>query len=415
MHLLILDDDGRLARTVATIARGSGWSADACVSAADFQACLRNRQPDAIMLDLQLADSDGIQQLNFLGQVKYSGSVVLMSGFDSRVLESAQQVGSMLGVRVVAVMEKPARALRVRELLTDIENDRSITSLSPADIPELRASRRDLILPATIADAIDAGQMELYLQPIVSPLDRAATRAEALIRWRHPHMGLILPDQFVPVAESDLETIDRLTTWVIGEAVRNYRQLTDSGLGTQISINVSGNNLRSLDFPDRLEACLRLANVPPQALALEVTESVATQGSATITTVLTRLRLKGLSLAIDDFGIGSSTLEALRQLPFSTIKIDKGFVGDMAKSRDSRAIVQSTIELAHKLGLTTVAEGVETEATARILGELGSDGLQGYLFSRPLPFAEFVTWLRSWRARAVTEALEQSVVSCPAG
>ena len=363
------------------------------------------------MLDLQLADSDGIEQLDFLGQAKYAGSVVLMSGFDSRVLESAQQIGSELGVHVVAVMEKPARVIRVRELLTQIANDGAATSVPPTTLPQAPASRRKLIRPETIAQAIEAGQMQLYLQPIVSPPDRAATRAEALIRWRHPLMGLILPDEFIPVAEADLETIDRLTSWVIAEAVRNYRQLTDLGLATQISINVSGSNLHSLDFPDRVDACLRHAGVPPQALAFEITESVAVQGSSVTTNILTRLRLKGLSLAIDDFGIGRSTLEALRQLPFSTIKIDKGFVRDMAKSRDSMAIVQSVIELAHKLGLATVAEGVETEATARILGEFGSTGLQGYLFSRPLPFDEFVTWLRAWRRRSVTEASERAVVS----
>jgi EAL domain-containing protein (putative c-di-GMP-specific phosphodiesterase class I)/FixJ family two-component response regulator len=404
MHLLVLDDDEQIARFLANVAKGEGWSVDITTSAGDFQACYRQRRPDAIVLDLKLGDSDGIEQLGFLGKDNYSGDVVLMSGFDARVLDSAQQVGDALGVRVVGVVEKPARVARVRELLRSIAND---GGAAVADAPSARASSSQPIEPAAIIAAIDRAEFDLYLQPIVSSLDGSVSRAEALIRWRHPTNGLLSPDQFIPVAEQDVETIDRLTAWVIEEALHHRQRLQRQGMTIQIAVNVSGNNLRALDFPDRVETALKAFGAPPDALALEVTETIATQGSHTTMNVLTRLRLKGVALAIDDFGVGGSTLEALRQLPFSTIKIDKIFVRDMARSRDAMAIVQSIVQLARNMSLATVAEGVESDDIAQLLTGLGCDGLQGYLYSPPLPIDEFAAWLSAQRAssRAMEPAL----------
>ncbi len=396
MHLLVLDDDAQIAKFLANVAKGEGWSVDASVSAGDFQSYYQRRRPDAIVLDLQLGESDGIEQLAFLGADGYQGSVVLMSGFDTRVLESAQQVGDTLGVRVVAVLEKPARAARVRELLRRAAQDTD-PGLPNVSARVANSSPARQIDPAAIGRAIECSQLELYLQPIVSPRDGSVSHAEALVRWQHPVAGMLPPDEFIPVAEQDADTMDRLTAWVIGETLRQRQLLARHGRKLQIAVNVSGSNLRALDFPDRVEQWLRAGGAPPEALALEVTESVATQGSAVTMNVLTRLRLKGLALAIDDFGIGGSTLEALRQMPFSTIKIDKGFVRDMARSRDAMAIVQSIVQLARNMGLATVAEGVESETIAEMLGGLGCGGLQGYLFSPPLPFDDFADWLRDRR------------------
>ncbi len=222
------------------------------------------------------------------------------------------------------------------------------------------------------------------------------TSAEALIRWRDPVRGLVPPDRFIPVAEADADVIDRLTMWVAETGVAHYRRLAALGSEIQICINISGRNLQSLDFPDRMAGVLERMSAPQGSIGLEITESVAMDDLDATMAVLTRLRLKGFPVAIDDFGTGHSSLAALRRMPFSVIKIDKSFVGELATSNDSLTIVRSVIQLARDMGLTSVAEGVENAETVRLLTELGIDSLQGYYFSRPLPFDGFAAWLRTW-------------------
>jgi EAL domain-containing protein (putative c-di-GMP-specific phosphodiesterase class I)/ActR/RegA family two-component response regulator len=392
MHLVALDDDESIAQFMATVARDRGWTAQTVTHEADFQALISAAPPDAIMLDLQLGASDGVEQLHFLHSEGYGGAIVLISGFDSRVLASAQQIGDSLGLSVAAVLEKPARAARIHEVLAAIEQ-KPAAPIPPAPVaqPEHASISAD-----DVAQAISAGRMELYLQPIVSAKGHVVTCAEALIRWHHPVLGLVQPDRFIPIAEENAQTIDRLTMWVTEAAVAHYRQLAALGSATRICINISGRNLCSGDFPDRMAGVLERCSLPPGAIGLEITESVAMHDLETTAAVLTRLRLKSFPIAIDDFGMGHSTLAALRRMPFTTIKIDKSFVDDLATSSDSLTIVRSVIQLARDMGLASVAEGVETADTARLLIELGIDSLQGFHFSRPLPFDAFAAWLRAW-------------------
>jgi EAL domain-containing protein (putative c-di-GMP-specific phosphodiesterase class I)/ActR/RegA family two-component response regulator len=398
MHLLVLDDDERINAFVGSVAQRRGWTVDAATREAAFQAHFDVRRPDAILLDLQLGVSDGIEQLRFLHRRNFSGAVVLMSGFDARVLAAAQKVGHSLGIVIDTVIEKPARAARVAVVLEEIERQATVSAV---DVPNIAskavADQPDAVVisPREIALALTAGQMELYLQPIVSTSDQSVTKAEGLIRWRHRVAGVIPPDRFVPIAEQDDATIDQLTKWVIETALMRSRQLRERGFDVQICVNVSGRNLRSLDFPDQVAALMEESGTSPAAIGLEITESVAMHDVNATADVLTRLRLKGFTLAIDDFGTGYSSLEALRRMPFSTIKIDKGFVADLRNSRDSMTIVKSIVDLARNMGLTTVAEGVENEAVADLLTGLGVDAMQGYYFSRALVFEQFHPWLRA--------------------
>jgi EAL domain-containing protein (putative c-di-GMP-specific phosphodiesterase class I) len=178
--------------------------------------------------------------------------------------------------------------------------------------------------------------------------------------------------------------------------VAHYQRLAALGSGIQICINISGRNLCSQDFPDRMAGLLERHSVPQGALGLEITESVAMHDLDATASVLTRLRLKGFPVAIDDFGTGHSSFTALRRMPFSAIKIDKSFVGELETSEDSLTIVRSVIQLARDMHLTSVAEGVGSADAARRLTELGIDGLQGYYFSEPLPFNGFASWLKDW-------------------
>ena len=393
MRVLVLDDDELIAQSVAGMTGLRGWDPQPVTHEAEFQNLVRAAAPEAIILDLQLGDSDGIEQLRFLQGVGYSGAVVLMSGFGARVLDSARRVGETLGLTIAGVIEKPVHARDVAAALAAIER----TAVATASPLVEAQSAVGAISAADVAAAMDARQMELHLQPIVAAADHAVIAAEALIRWRDPVLGKVAPERSILAAEQDATLIDRLTMWVIEGAVDCHRRLAD--LAVRVSVNVSGRSLRARDFPDRITGVLERMSAPPGAIGLEITESAAMDDPDASADVLTRLRLKGFPIALDDFGTGHWSLTALRRLPFSSIKIDKSFVAEIETSTVSLSIVRSVIRLARDLGLGSVAEGVANDTTARLLTELGIDGMQGHYFSRPLPVEELAVWLRRWKQK----------------
>ena len=406
MFLIVLDDETRIASLIATLARERRWTVGVATSGTDFQSLYSAKVPDAIMLDLRLGASDGVEQLRFLQARNYRGAVVLMSGFDQRVLASAQQVGRSLGLRIVNILEKPARVTRIRDVLKELETQ--LEPLPVLDPTDSHAPEPDSIRPEGLAEAMDRGEMELYLQPILNAANLSVVRLEGLIRWRPPGHGIVLPDKFISVAERDPAVIDRLTFFVIKTALEQYLRLRENGCAVPIAVNISGMNLRSLDFPDRLAELVAQAGAPSSALALEITESVAMRDRGPIIDILTRLRLKGFELAIDDLGTGHSSLEALKEMPFSEIKIDKSFVMDALKSRTSLAIVTSIVDLAGRMGVVCTAEGVESDDIAVLVTNLGIDHLQGYFYSRPIPFGNLVVWLSTWTAAHRSDEFHRS-------
>ena len=225
-------------------------------------------------------------------------------------------------------------------------------------------------------------QLHMVYQPKISLADGALQRVEALVRWDDPALGTIEPSRFVPLAER-YGLIDQLTQWGLRTTLRQWLKWRDAGIDTHVAFNISALSLERLDFPDLVERMCRALDVPTERLVLELTEG-ATQPLIKLMDTLTRFRIKGIGLAIDDFGTGYSSLMQLRQLPFTEVKIDRLFIEDAPVSDDSRLIVKSVIDLAHGLGLTVTAEGIETVEQLRLLRELGCDVAQGYLIAQPL-------------------------------
>jgi EAL domain-containing protein (putative c-di-GMP-specific phosphodiesterase class I) len=378
MRVLVFDDDAAIGRLVARIAAMLGMEAVAVTDAETFAQRLEADPPQVIVLDLQLGDTDGVEQLRLLAARQYTGALVLMSGFDARVLASARAVGQSLGLKVESVLEKPLRVADVEQAF-----ERLRSAAQPLSAERLR-------------EAIANDELSLDFQPVVTRNPRALKKLEGLVRWNHPVAGRIPPGAFVPVAEGDRATIDALTDWVMSAAVKAYQVLAEFGISVPLAVNISTQNLHDLTLPDRLERCLRAGGMPARHLCLEITESAAFEDVARTMDILSRLRLKGMALSIDDFGTGYSSLKMLRQMPFSEIKIDRSFVTDVTTSRDSRAIVKSIIDLAANMEMGCVAEGVETEQTADLLEQLGVCNLQGYLIARPMPAAAVPAWLASW-------------------
>ena len=377
-RLLIFDDDEATGRLVSRVAALLGIDALAVVDEASFRESLRDRPPDIIMLDLQLTDTDGIEQLRLLAERRFRGVVVLMSGFDARVLATAAALARDLGLALEASLEKPIRVAALEQMLERLQRTGR----------PLTASR--------LQEGIEHGEMSLDFQPVVARNPRALRKLEALIRWDHPTLGRLPPDRFIAMAEADVSVIDAMTEWLLRAAMDAYRTLAGSDIRVPIAVNVSPRNLHDLMLPDRLEQQLREAGMPPQHLCIEVTESVAFDNTPETMDILTRMRLKGMQLAIDDFGTGFSSFKLLRQMPFSAIKIDKSFVTDLAVSRDSWAIAKSIIDLAINMDMESIAEGVESAEVASMLEALGVRSLQGFHIARPMPVEAVAPWLEGW-------------------
>jgi EAL domain-containing protein (putative c-di-GMP-specific phosphodiesterase class I) len=211
------------------------------------------------------------------------------------------------------------------------------------------------------------------------------------VRWQHPSEGLLMPAQFMPETERS-ELIDQLTTWVLNEALGQQRAWSDAGLELNMAVNISARSLtRHTKLPDIVAKLTEVWGIDPGRLTLELTENAIID--ADVSRVVESLHAMGERLSIDDFGTGHSSLAYLRQLTIDEVKIDRSFVMGLPAEGSDAVIVRSTIELAHNLGLTVVAEGVETEAALELLVESQCDIAQGYLFSRPCPADEITRWL----------------------
>lgn len=253
-------------------------------------------------------------------------------------------------------------------------------------------SLRNLELMGDLRAAIDSGDLILFYQPKVNLATGKVMGVEALVRWRHPRHGLMFPDSFIPLAEQ-IGLINPLTYWVVREALRQCRIWHEKGIMLSIAVNLSARNLLDIQFPFHIDAVFSGACKQANSLTLEITETAVMADPARALAALVSLREMGVKLSIDDFGTGYSSLSYLKQLPVDELKIDKSFVMGMAVDDNDSVIVRSTIDLAHNIGLTIVAEGVEDKATYDLLARLGCDVAQGYYISRPVPAEEFERWL----------------------
>ena len=260
------------------------------------------------------------------------------------------------------------------------------------------ASAQTLSLLTELRSAVDRSELRLYLQPKLSLDTGRVGGAEALVRWMHPQRGLVPPMEFIPFAEQT-GFIRALTMWVFEEAARHWLRLQAEGLPLVLSVNLSTRDLLDQDLPQKFDALLVKHRVPAEAFCLEITESAIMDDPQRALATLNRLSGLGFKLSIDDFGTGYSSLAYLKRLPVDELKIDKSFVLNMESDLDDAKIVRSTIDLAHNLGLTVVAEGVENAKVWDLLRELECDQAQGYHMGRPMPANEFQAWSIGWTAK----------------
>jgi len=270
-----------------------------------------------------------------------------------------------------------------------------------------RTAKNRLQIETELREALKRDEFDLFYQPKVRLSDKRFTGVECLIRWRHPTRGLLGPDEFIAIAE-ETGVIVEIGSWVIEQACVAARLLRAEHNSTfQVALNISPRQFRDPNLITTIRRCLREASLPPEAIEIEITETMLMQDIEAATQTVQRLHDIGTSLAIDDFGTGYSSLNYLKRFPIDTVKVDRSFVTDIPQSDDDMAITSAVIAMAHRLKMSVVAEGVETEAQRDFLIQHNCEYAQGYLFGKPMPLKEFRSLLASENVRALHTQRQQ--------
>ena len=276
--------------------------------------------------------------------------------------------------------------------------------------PEMESrSPEELSLIVEMRAAIERNEFELYYQPKLHLRSGVVTRAEVLVRWRHPQRGMLPPGAFIPMAERS-GLIKPLTDWIFNRALQQVNEWQQSSVPVHLAVNLSARSLVEQTLPSKIHGWLEKWNVDPRFLKIEITESSIMSDPAHALAVMSLLQSLGVRLSIDDFGTGYSSLSHLRQLPIDEIKVDKSFVFGMTNNEADMSIVRTVIDLGHNLGKQVCAEGVEDEATWRLLDEMKCDLAQGYWISRPVSASDLIHWLvdTAWGMKVLPTRSSQS-------
>jgi EAL domain-containing protein (putative c-di-GMP-specific phosphodiesterase class I)/CheY-like chemotaxis protein len=386
LRFLVVEDHGFQRWAIGHILERMG--AAEVFSASDGYAALellRTVVPkvDVVITDLDMPGMDGMQFIRHLGQSAMPVSLVLASGLDPALVVSVESMARAYDVALLGTAPKPVTAITLAEVLKRYRPDASGSPRPKA--PGFESG--------DVSAAIDRGEIGPYFQPKVDLRDGQLRGAEALARWFHPSLGIIGPDDFIRILETS-GAIGGLTLKMLADAAALCRQWRSEGIDVPVSVNVSLNSLIDVELADRLEIVVMRAGITPRNVILEITETAAASHLGKVLENLARLRMKGFGLAIDDFGTGYASMEQLTRIPFTELKIDQSFVRGAAASRSSRAVLESSLDMAAKLGICAVAEGIERLEEIILLRELHCHLGQGYVIARPMPPQEFMAWIR---------------------
>jgi len=340
-------------------------------------------QPDLAMLDLNMPNLDGVQLLKQLAKLKFSAPIIIISGLSRQIIGAIEKLSSEYSLNVIGSIGKPIDLDAVKEILKRLEmNERS------KEVAEE-------IKTYEILDALKTGKIEPWFQPQVELTRRRLVGFEVLCRIRHKRNGLMLPAAFMHTLErSDLIRV--VTFDLISSALEKYLTLPPEQQIFTLSFNLSAKLFDSDNFIDELIELLNASPVPNEKIIIEITETTIATKPLRELEGTARLAIAGCGLSIDDFGSGKATLDRLHALPFSELKIDQQFLPKHQITEAQRALLESTINMARRLGMKVVVEGVETFQQWDLVQHLGCEMAQGYFISPPMPFKDVSGWIRQW-------------------
>ena len=341
--------------------------------------------PDVLLLDLDMPGMDGVELIEHLAREALVPAVVLVSALDPALLTTVQAMSQAYGLRVVGSIEKPLTAPKLGAVLARSGEDREA---APLDEVQVSGER--------LRAAMAGGSFVPWYQLQVEIPNGQAVGVEALARWQRADGTVVLPAQFLKLVEREGLSAE-LTDTMLDQGCRALARWARAGRKLRLSVNVSPDTLADTGSADRVHRVVVGHGVDPRAVTFEVTERSMMGDAAGSLGVLARLRLKGFGLSIDDFGTGYSSLLQLSQIPFTELKIDQAFVSGAENLPRKRAMIEASIDLARKLGLDVVAEGVETVEEWRMLSDLGCGVAQGFLVAAPVPADELEDALGHWR------------------
>lgn len=380
-RFLIIDDEPDFAEFVSDTLDALGYRSDVCNDATDLGITYSSKHA-LIFLDLFMPGLDGIEVLRFLRDNNSSVPLVIMSGNDASVLHSARELATEWKFPVLGTLQKPFSVGDLKDVVD------KFVSLEAKKTP---ADKQSLTV-ADLENAIAAEQLTLVYQPQIRLSDRSVSGLEALIRWVHPQNGFISPKDFIPFAEEN-GLIDGINNLVVKTAIEQLGVWHRLGYAWTVSINLSPAAIADIDFPERLTELAVCNRVSASCIIIEVTETALMSDVGNYMDILTRLRMKGFGLSIDDFGTGYSSLHQMVRLPFTELKIDQAFVTKICEDFECETVTEIATTLAHRLGMTVVAEGVEDAAAMSKLEAIGCDQVQGYFCARPMLPDAFEKWL----------------------
>ncbi|MEY4510778.1 MAG: hypothetical protein RLZZ450_2900 [Pseudomonadota bacterium] len=393
LSVLVVDDDELMLDLAVAALDSLGFGRISAAQSGDRGLqILDDLGADIVLCDLNMPEMDGVEFLRHLSARRYEGLIVLMSGEDQRILRTAESLAKAHGLNVLGAVEKPINAHVLGLIKAQIEPASRRSSL-PAPAPIT-------VTPAELRDAIANDDIIVFFQPKVCVGSGRISGVETLARWKHATYGYVPPTVFIAVAERE-GLIDHITRVILGKALREAGRWRKQGYDLSIAVNISTQTVGRLDLPEFVEKTARACGVEPSRVMVEVTETQLMRDLTRSLDTLTRLRLRRIGLSIDDFGTGYSSLEQLQRVPFVELKIDRAFVDGASHDPAARAILESSIQLAKKLGLVTVAEGVEREDDYALLEHLGCDLVQGWLFAPAMPGDALLPWIESRRHTAL--------------
>ncbi len=385
MSFLIVEDHGFQRWLLENMLRSLG--AGAIEVAIDGRAALAvlARDPDAVdvvVTDLDMPGMDGMEFIRHLGESGSRVSLIVSSSLDRALIASVETMAAAYGVRLLGAVDKPVTAAKFAEVI-----GRHGLALHEAPAAGPGPTLQE------IEQGLRAGQFEAFFQPKVQLGTRRTVGAEALARWRHPERGIVGPNEFIGALETS-GAIDRFTEVILKRALAACRRWQAAGLQASVSVNFSLRSAGDVSLADWLMQLVQFEGLEPRDVVLELTESAQPAHLGKALENLSRLRMRGFGLSIDDYGMGYSSMQQLTRIAFTELKIDRGFVRNATVRQSERAMLESSLEMAAKLGITAVAEGVETAAEWDLLREMGCHAAQGYYIAAPMPAAEFLDWAR---------------------